>query len=93
MMFPPRGTVDTLAKRLKDITTAVHLLRQHGVSVGYPMQTGTGEIIFAVGNDFILTAEQLLELHKRGELHPEGVLKLVGTPAPATFVRKKAASP
>ena len=79
------------AEQLRDITAAVHLLRQHGMSVGFPMQTASGEIIFAVGKDLTLTAEQLLELFERGDLHPQGVLELVGTGA--TSARKKAASP
>lgn len=87
----------TYGEKLKDITTAVHLLRRNGVSVGFPMQTANGEIIFAVGNDFILTTEQLLELLERGELHQEGVRRLVEAHAdqqeqPGMRARKKAAS-
>ncbi len=48
------------AKRAKDIVKAVHLLRQHGMTVGFPMQTADGEIIFSVGKDFTLTADQIL---------------------------------
>ena len=54
----------------------VRQLRQHGLAVGFPMQTADGKIIFAVGN-FTLTADQLLELLERGELHAEGVRRLV----------------
>jgi hypothetical protein len=45
------------------------------------MQTATGEIIFAVGNDFILTAEQVLDLLDRGKLYTEGLVSLVGAQA------------
>ena len=79
-------------ERFNDVTKAVHLLREHGVPVGFPMQTATGEIIFAVGKDFMLTADQILELLERGELHAEGVRKLAEAQAAATPLRKKAAS-
>jgi hypothetical protein len=36
------------------------------------MQTADGEIIFSVDKD-TLTADQILELLERGELHAEGV--------------------
>lgn len=58
----------------------VRQLRQHGLAVGFPMQTADGKIIFAVGN-FTLTADQLLELLERGELHAEGVRRLVAAQA------------
>jgi len=41
------------------------------------MQTADGEIIFPVGKDFTLTADQILELLERGELHAEGVRRSV----------------
>ena len=65
------------AKRAEDIGRAVHLLRQHEMAVGFPMQTADGKMIFAVGKDFTLTAAQLLGLLDRGELHAEGVRRLV----------------
>lgn len=80
------------AERASEIVRAVHLLRQHGVNVGFPMQTASGEVIFAVGKDFTLTPEQLLELLERGELHPEGIRKLVAAQAVATPLRKNATS-
>lgn len=76
-------------KRTKDITRAVHLLRQHGVAVDFPMQTADGKTIFAVGQH-TLTAEQILELLDRGELNAEGVRKLVE--AHASAMRRRAAS-
>lgn len=79
-------------ERANDIVRAVHLLRQRGVTVGFPMQTASGEIIFGVGKDFTLTAEQLLELLEREELHPDGIRKLVTAQAVATPLRKKATS-
>ncbi len=69
------------AERANDIVRAVHLLRQHGMAVGFPMQTADGQVIFAVGKDFTLTADQILELLERGELHAEGVRRLVGAQA------------
>jgi len=83
--------VSNYAERANDIVKAVHLLRQHGVAVGFPMQTADGEIIFSVGKD-TLTADQLLELLERGELHAEGVRRLVEAQASATPVRRQAAS-
>lgn len=79
------------AKRAEDLAKAVHLLRKHGMTVGFPMQTADGEIIFAVGKDSTLTAGQILELLERGELHAEGVCKLVEAQS-AVPVRRQAAS-
>ena len=79
-------------ERFNDVTKAVHLLREHGVPVGFPLQTANGEMIFAVGTDFTLTAEQVLGLLDRGELHADGVRKLFQARAAATPIRKKAAS-
>ena len=77
-------------ERANDIVRAVHLLRQHGMAVGFPMQTANGEIIFSVGKDFTLTADQMLGLLERGELDAEGVLKSVE--AQASVLRTRAAS-
>jgi hypothetical protein len=82
--------VNNYAERADDILRAVQLLRQHGMAVGFPMQTADGEIIFPVGKDFTLTADQILELLERGELHPEGVRRSVKAQASAT--RRQAAS-
>ena len=76
--------------RANDIVKAVHLLRQHGIAVGFPMQTADGEIIFPVGKDFTLTADQMLELLERGELDAEGVRRSVEAQA-ATPMRRQAA--
>jgi len=73
--------VSSFTDRTDDIVRAVQLLRQHGVTVGFPMQTADGEIIFSVGNDFTLTADQILELLGRGELDVEGVRKLIAVRA------------
>lgn len=64
-------------EKANDIVRAVHLLRQHGMAVGFPMQTAKGEIIFPVGRDFTLTADQMLGLLERGELDAEGVRRSV----------------
>jgi len=69
---------------------AVHLLRQHGIAVGSPMQTADGQIISSVGKD-TLTANQILDLLESGELHAEGVRKSVATQASAKPLRKQAA--
>jgi hypothetical protein len=79
--------VSSFAERADDIVRAVKLLRQHGVAVGFPMQTADGEIIFAVGNDFTLTADQILDLLGRGELNAEGVRRTVEAQALATHSR------
>ena len=78
------------AERANDIVRAVHLLRQHGMAVGFPMQTADGEIVFPVGKDFTLTADQILELLERGELNAEGVRRSVEAQRSAT--RRRAAS-
>ena len=65
--------MSSYADRTEDIVRAVQLLRQHGMAVGFPMQTADGEIIFSVGKDFTLTADQILELLERGELNDDGV--------------------
>jgi len=77
--------------RANDIARAVHLLRQHGMAVGFPMQTAEGEIIFPVGNSATLTADQILGLLERGELDAEGVRRSVETQT-ATAMRRRAAS-
>ena len=60
--------VSSYVERANDIVRAVQLLRPHGMAVGFPMQTADGEIIFSVGKD-TLTADQILELLERDELH------------------------
>ena len=84
--------VSDFTKQTNDVVKAVHQLRQHGIAVGFPMQTADGQIIFSVGKD-TLTANQLLDLLERGELHAEGVRKSVEAQASAKPLRKKAASP
>jgi hypothetical protein len=92
MSLPFRKFVVTnFAKRTDDIVNAVRLLRQHGLTVGFPMQTADGQIIFSVGKD-TLTANQILDLLERGELHAEGVRKSVEAQASAKLLRKQAAS-
>ena len=83
--------MSSYTERANDIARAVHLLRQHGMAVGFPMQTADGEIIFPVGTDFTLTADQILELLERGE-HAEGVRRSVEAQASATLMRRRAAS-
>jgi hypothetical protein len=82
--------VSDYADRANDIVKAVQLLRQHGMAVSFPMQTADGQIIFSVGKDFTLTADQILELLERGELHAEGVRRSIEAQASAT--RRRAAS-
>jgi hypothetical protein len=84
--------VSNYAERANDIVRAVQLLRQDGIAVGFPMQTANAEIIFPVGKDFTLTADQILELLDRGELHAEGVRRSVEAQASATPMRMQAAS-
>jgi len=79
------------AKRREDVVKAVHRLRQHGLSVSYPMQTADGQIIFSVGHDTV-TEDQILDLFERGELHAEGVRKCVDAQSSAKLLRKQAAS-
>jgi hypothetical protein len=76
--------VSSYVERADDIVRAVKLLRQHGMAVGFPMQTADGEIIFSVGKDFTLTADQILELLERSELDAEGVRRSVEAQASAT---------
>lgn len=73
--------VGNYVDKTDNIVRAVTLLRQQGVSVGLPMQTPDGEIIFAVGKSFTLTADQMLELLERRELDAEGVQKMVESQA------------
>jgi len=76
--------VSSFTERADDIVRAVQLLRQHGMAVGFPMQTADGDIIFAVGKDSTLTADQILELLERDELNAEGVRRSVEAHALAT---------
>ena len=73
--------------RANDRVKAIHLLRQHGMVVGFPMQTADGEVVFPVGRDFTLTADQILKLLESGELHAEGVRRLAPAQASATLMR------
>lgn len=66
----------TYTERTNDIVRAVGLLRKHGVAVGFPMQTADGEVIFSVGKNSTLTADQMLELLERGELDADGVRRI-----------------
>jgi hypothetical protein len=54
------------------------------MAVSFPMQTANGDIIFSVGKDFTLTADQILELLERDELDAEGVCRSVKLKASAT---------
>jgi hypothetical protein len=90
-MMSVEFVVRNYADRADDILKAVQLLRQHGMAVGFPMQAADGEIIFPVGKD-TLTADQILELLERGELHAEGVRRSVEAQASATPMRRQAAS-
>jgi len=76
--------VSSYVERADDIVRAVKLLQQHGMAVGFPMQTADGEIIFSVGKDFTLTADQILELLEHSELDAEGVRRSVEAQASAT---------
>jgi hypothetical protein len=76
--------VSNYPARANDIASVVHLLRQHGMDVGFPMQTADGEIIFPVGNSFTVTADQVFVLLERGELDAEGVRRSVEAQASAT---------
>jgi hypothetical protein len=80
------GDVIHRPDRSKDVTKAIRVLRRHGVPVGFPMQTANGEIIFAIGKDFTITADQVLELLDLGELHAEGVHRLAQAQASATLM-------
>ena len=73
--------------RSKDVTKAVRVLRKQGVPVSFPMHTVNGDTIFAIGKDFMVTADQILELLDGGELHAEGVRRLAQTQASATLLR------
>ena len=69
--------MDNQIERTSDLAKAVHVLRQQGMTVSFPMQTAEGKMIFAVGEDVMLTADQILELLERKQLHAEGVRRLV----------------
>ena len=79
--------------RTSDLAKAVHVLRQEGMAVSFPMQTAGGEIIFVVGEDSTLTADQILELLEREELHAEGVRKLVAAQTENTWGMKAGGQP
>jgi hypothetical protein len=91
MMSAKRVAVNNPAERANDILRAVQRLRQHGVAVGFPMQTGDGEIIFPVDTNFTLTAGQMLKLLESGDLDAEGVRRTVEAQAVAPL-HKRAAS-
>ncbi len=82
--------MSSYAERANDLVRAVHLLRQHGMAVGFPMQTADGEIIFPVGEGFTLTADEIIELLECGELNADGVRRSVE--AHASPMRRAASS-
>jgi hypothetical protein len=92
MMSGKRVVVSNPAERENDILRAVQRLRQRGVAVGFPMQTGEGEIIFPVDTNFTLTADQMLMLLESGELDAEGVRRTVEAQAAAPLRKRAAAS-
>jgi hypothetical protein len=51
------------------------------------------ELCTQQGKDFTITADQILELLDRDELHADGVRKLAEAKPAATPLLKKAASP
>jgi hypothetical protein len=59
-------------ERKSNLAKAVHVPRQQGMTLSFPMQTAEEEIILAVGEDFTLTADQILELLEHKELDTEG---------------------
>ena len=60
--------MDSHIERTSDLAKAVHVLRQQGMTVSFPMQIAEGEIIFALGEDFTLTANQILEQRRLATL-------------------------
>jgi hypothetical protein len=62
------------------------------MTVGFPMQTAQGEIIFPVGNSLTLTADQILGLLERGELDAEGVRRTVEAQAAKLMSRRTASA-
>jgi len=51
------------------------------------MQTANGEMIFAIGKDFTLSGDEILELLDGGELRAEGVHRLAQAHASAPLIR------
>jgi hypothetical protein len=63
-------------ERRADVDKALRVLRRQGILVGLPMQTASGEMLFAV-EGFTVTVSQLLELLDRDEPDLQGVRRLV----------------
>jgi hypothetical protein len=70
--------VKNYTQRPEDLGKAVRLLRLQGVHVGLPIQKADGEMVFAV-DDFIFTADQILELLDKNELNRQGIHSLAKT--------------
>jgi hypothetical protein len=70
-----RPSVKNFLKKPEDIHRAVRLLRQNGVSVGVPLQTADGVMLFPV-EDQTLTTKEILGLLERKELNNEGIRRL-----------------
>lgn len=79
--------MNNYAARADDLVKAVQVLRKRGMTVGFPMQTADGEIIFEVGKD-TLTADQILKLLERSELHAEGVRRSLAQAATRGPIQK-----
>ncbi len=65
-------------ERPADVDKALRVLRRQGIRVGLPMQTASGDMLFAV-EGFTVTVSQLLELLDRDELDLNGVRRLIET--------------
>jgi hypothetical protein len=64
-------------ERRADVDKALRVLRRQGLAVGLPMQTASGDMLFAV-EGFTVSAHQILELLDRDELDLRGVRRLIG---------------
>jgi hypothetical protein len=58
------------------VDKALRVLRRQGILVGLPMQSASGDMLFAV-EGFTITVNQLLELLDREELDLPGVRRLI----------------
>jgi hypothetical protein len=63
-------------ERSAAVDKALRVLRRQGILVGLPMQSASGDMLFAV-EGFTITVNQLLELLDREELDLPGVRRLI----------------
>jgi hypothetical protein len=63
-------------KHRKDLNSAVHIMRNHGIGVSGPYRMRNGTLVFSVADD-VVTEEELLRLPRNERLETNNVHELL----------------